>query len=107
MRKLWVAAAALIFALAACGGGSDGPKQGTVIDKAYHPERDYDTTMMICSAYSKYGCAVWVPITTHHHDDAWWEVKLDNRGKIGWRDVSEEEFNRCHLHEWCNTRGKS
>lgn len=89
---------AAIALLAGCS--SRGPlTSGVVIGHEHNGA--YDSTTMICSIYGKYGCTLYVPITTHHNEA--WRVHLrETPGRYtSWRTVTEEKYGTCPVGSVC------
>jgi hypothetical protein len=67
----------LAAALVALAGCSDPPESGYVLNKGH--EAAYDWVQMICGAYGKYGCTVYVPIV-QHEPEHWTLCLVDDKG---------------------------
>ena len=63
--------------------------------------RAHDEQTIFCASFGKYGCTAWVPITNHYDDE--YSLELRNGDDEGWREVSEQTFDRCKDDAWCNT----
>jgi len=71
----WYAVIVLaVAAVAILTGCSKAVTSGTVTGKEYHPA--YESSYMICAAYIKAQCSVWMPVFDHHKQ----EWVLDLRG---------------------------
>ena len=90
MKKV-IATGVLLLALVAC---SDPPDHGIITAKNHHGA--YSWVQMVCAAYNKGICTVWVPIT--HHVAERWELCL--RSGDGCRDVDQHPYDRVRIGDY-------
>ncbi len=77
--------------------GCSSIDEGYITKKEYKPA--YQTSTIICAAYGKYGCTVWVPHTNYYPESWWFDiVEADSADggepKTGWVYVGPETFEK-------------
>lgn len=81
-----------------------GPPAGIVVDRDHTPM--WIETRQTCVAFNTNGtCRTYVPTIVTHPEQ--WELKLRQENDEGWRDVSEDTYERCHDDEWCDTAARA
>ena len=91
------AVAALAISVAGC---SNPPERGVVTDANYTPAwiQVIPGTPPICSGNPPI-CTPGTPMQIIPWPDRWAIEITDSRGESGWRELSEDEYNRCNLAE--------
>jgi len=74
--------ALLVLAVALLSGCGHWKGPGVVMGKGTNPEHEEFRQTMLCAAWGKYGCIVWVPYSwTEHVDTEYWVVVLGDKDK--------------------------
>ncbi|WP_434315879.1 hypothetical protein [Leifsonia sp. P73] len=91
-----VVGANVLISLTGCSAISSG----TITRKEYRPA--YETSVLTCGAYGKYGCTLWIPIP--EHEPASYRLDIRNGDKSGWVDVDQTTYDQEKVGDWWGGR---